>query len=277
MAENLITRFGYRGKDLRGLKFGYLTVTDMAGYVANKKGHRLPSWLTVCVCGKTRVCDPQSLRVSGHQSCGCKWGSWKKTHGLTANTFRNSKHPVYEKWGSMMKRCYDPKCERYPSYGGRGITVCDRWHVAENFITDMLQAWKPRLTLERDDVNGNYCPENCRWATSDEQANNRTTCRMLTMNGKAQSVSMWAREFGVNPQRIIARLHLGWSDEDAITKPPRITSLTRTEAHSGIYLRSRCHAKQTEDPHADRAQYEHTIYSGVTQGLIKPNQLLFPF
>jgi hypothetical protein len=118
----------------------------------------------------------------------------------------------------MKRRCENPRSHAYGDYGGRGIKVCDRWKTFENFISDMGE--RPEgMTLERIDVNGNYTPENCRWATTLEQNGNRRTRRLLTLRGKTQSMTEWARETGIDVNVINARLRRGWSDEKTLTTP----------------------------------------------------------
>lgn len=126
--------------------------------------------------------------------------------------------PIHRIWSSMRQRCTNPKDPAYHNYGGRGIKVCDRWNVYEFFRDDM----GPRpngYTLERNDVNGDYRPENCRWATRKEQSANRRNNRIITFRGQSKLVSAWAEEVGVSPGLIFSRLYRGWTVEDALTTP----------------------------------------------------------
>lgn len=118
----------------------------------------------------------------------------------------------------MHSRCELKSAASYPNYGGRGIKVCDRWQLFESFLADM----GPRpegMTVERNDMNGNYEPGNCRWATSTEQSHNKRNNVHLTANGKTQTMAEWARELGVNHTAIVYRLKAGWSVERAVTEP----------------------------------------------------------
>ena len=130
---------------------------------------------------------------------------------------------TYKAWNNMNRRCYREADPAYESYGGRGIRVCDRWRLDfDAFVEDMGIA-PPALTLERNDVNGDYTPENCRWATRKEQANNTRSNIMITLNGKTQSVTLWAEELGMPPSRLHARLK-SWPigralDPEQITAP----------------------------------------------------------
>lgn len=119
-------------------------------------------------------------------------------------------------WGQMLARCYDPKNHKYPRYGGRGIRVCDRWICFRLFIEDMGERPK-NMTLNRIDNDGDYCPENCEWATHKEQAQNRGNNKNLTFQGKTMCITQWARELGVTRESIRNRLLRGWSVEDALT------------------------------------------------------------
>jgi len=117
----------------------------------------------------------------------------------------------------MLRRCHNPHCDNYANYGGRGITVCERWLTLEQFLEDMGTRPSSEHSIERRDNDGNYEPSNCYWATPKEQARNRRNNRMLTYNGRTLCVAEWAEELGIVPNRIHNRLQLGWSDEKIIT------------------------------------------------------------
>lgn len=126
--------------------------------------------------------------------------------------------PEYQSWSAMMARCLNPKHRAYNRYGGRGIKVCERWLKFENFFADM--GVRPdELTLDRENSDGDYEPENCKWSTITEQNNNKRTNRILTAGGDSKTVSEWAREKGVSVSSLRSRLNLGWSDHDTLTKP----------------------------------------------------------
>lgn len=131
---------------------------------------------------------------------------------------RGRKSRAYVCWNNMRSRCGDPSNHRFSDYGGRGITVCERWQVFENFLTDMGEP-EAGKTIDRVDVNGNYEPGNCRWADDREQRFNKRSNRLLTFLGRTQPLNAWAEELGVPRTRIWARLNLGWSAERALTEP----------------------------------------------------------
>jgi|GEM_PF-3001522 len=124
-------------------------------------------------------------------------------------------------WQSMNHRCHDPKTKAFHTYGGRGIRVCDRWRASfEAFLADMGPRPSPRHSIDRIDVNGNYEPGNCRWATPKEQGRNKRDNRMLTAFGRTQCMAAWAEELGVTTGFIGDRIdELGWSVEEALTTP----------------------------------------------------------
>ena len=130
---------------------------------------------------------------------------------------------IYECWKDMKKRCYNPKNKRYPDYGARGISVYHEWlgeHGAENFINwAMANGYRDDLTLDRIDVNSDYEPNNCRWATLKEQANNKRQNHLITYNGKTQTVTQWAEELNVNTRTLFSRIDRGWTDEQILTTP----------------------------------------------------------
>jgi hypothetical protein len=119
----------------------------------------------------------------------------------------------------MRRRCYNPKAEKYPDYGGRGITVCSEWNNFINFQTwAMSHGYRNNLSIDRINVDGNYYPENCRWANAKEQANNKTDNRILQFRGIKRTVAEWADVVGMDKQLIYNRIRYGWSIERALTE-----------------------------------------------------------
>lgn len=131
-------------------------------------------------------------------------------HGLTGT-------PEHRVWIRMRQRCENEKDDHYKNYGARGIRVCERWQVFENFFADMGPRPGHEYTIERIHVNGNYEPGNCRWATNAEQQSNKTTSRKLTMGDMTLTVAEWARELGVNVNTLRYRVGCGWKIEDILT------------------------------------------------------------
>ncbi len=190
-------------EDLTGRKFGHLSVLNKA---PKGKGNNT-KWLCVCECGNQRVVDKGNL-LSGRQiSCGC--ASRKKarnnhlTHGL-------SKLPIYRVWSGMVTRCYNEKHDSYKWYGLRGIKMCDEWkNDFMQFYKDMNDGYRPNLELDRIDVNGNYCKENCRWATVKENQNNKRSNVYITFNGKTKTMKEWSEYYDVNYQSVHERRKMG--------------------------------------------------------------------
>jgi hypothetical protein len=157
--------------DITSERFGRLVVVDRAG---SQSGHS--TWLCRCDCGRRKPILGESLRRGLTQSCGCLQREWaaKGTHGHTRNRTGTK---TYRAWQSAKDRCFNPRCEDYPNYGGRGIRMCDRWrNDYAAFLADMGES-PPGLTLDRIDNDGDYEPGNCRWATLLEQARNKRAPR----------------------------------------------------------------------------------------------------
>src|ERR1039458_4876959 len=149
-----------------------------------------------------------------------KTGRVLKTHGML-------KTPEYKAWGSMKQRCFNPKCKEYKNYGGRGITMSDRWiNSFENFLQDMGQRPSKDHSIERIEVNGNYETYNCKWATLIEQHNNRRDNVFLEYKGERLTVAQLSRQEGVNYDVLLSRINRGWDVEKAIITPVKQFNIT---------------------------------------------------
>jgi|SRR4051794_21510913 hypothetical protein len=133
----------------------------------------------------------------------------KYPRGEKNNKFRHGGYgtPAYTVWSSMINRCRNPKCKVYPDYGGRGITVCDRWSDFALFLEDMGPP-EPGLTLDREDNDGPYCKENCRWVTMTEQNRNRRDAVMLEYEGETKHILDWCAQFGIGRSALSYRLNV---------------------------------------------------------------------
>ena len=139
------------------------------------------------------------------------------THAIKHGMYKSR---AYQAWASMRDRCGNPRHRCFRDYGGRGIKVCSRWNEFENFVADMGQP-DPGLSLDRIDNDRGYEPQNCRWATTTTQARNKRGLRPITANGVTRLACEWAEQTGIPYGTISTRLHAGWSEQDAVTVPPR--------------------------------------------------------
>lgn len=197
--------------DLTGQRFGKLTPIKVKG--ASKSGSLI--WLCRCDCGKETRVASGNLRARSTKSCGCSrhirpLGCGKK-HGLS-----NSR--VYNIWRGMIARCSKPKTTHYKYYGGKGLKVCDRWSIFQNFIDDMGIP-ENNQSIDRIDGSKGYFKENCRWVTSMQQMSNTKKNHFLTFNGETLHISGWARKIGMNKRTLLYRIESGWSIKRALTEP----------------------------------------------------------
>jgi hypothetical protein len=130
----------------------------------------------------------------------------------------STKWEMRSRFRKMHQRCYDPECEYYYNYGGRGIYVCPEWHDFENYFAH-FGCLPKGVTIDRINNDGPYSPENCRLATMKEQSRNRRTARLLELNGVVMSMIEWSEKTGIDRKTIAHRLKGGWSVEDALTVP----------------------------------------------------------
>lgn len=202
--------------DLSGNKYGRLTVLSFSGQKLSDKGNRCSMWNCVCDCGNTVDVAGSSLKNGTSKSCGCLQ---KELVSERASKHRLSKTRVYKIWGNMKTRCLNKNSTDYYLYGGRGITLCDRWMTFDNFFADMGIPSKDK-SIDRINPNGNYEPSNCRWATLTEQANNKRTSRIISFNGIRRSLKEWARSLGLNESSLRERLKT-WGLEKSLTEPKK--------------------------------------------------------
>lgn len=181
-------------------------------------------FLCRCTCGIIKPFTAQSLINGKSQSCGCRKRELASAramkHGHSVGGVRSPEHSA---WHKMLQRCYNPKDRRYQEWGGRGITVCDRWRGPNgfaNFLGDMGPRPSLRHSIDRfPDNDGNYEPGNCRWATMKEQCNNKSNNHIITFHGKTQTLTQWAEELGIHYATLEDRIRHQWPIERALTEP----------------------------------------------------------
>ena len=174
-------------------------------------------WLCRCDCGETRIVRGSHLTGKNTRSCGCLDREVVSKNAIK-HGMRYSR--LYNIWGKMKERCFNPNADNYRHYGGKGIKVCDEWLTFEGFYEwAKSSGYRDDLTIDRINVFGNYCPDNCRWATMREQANNTTRNHTITIRNETKTVQGWADEVGISRSTILSRLQNGWSPEDAVLMP----------------------------------------------------------
>lgn len=216
--------------DLTGQVFGRLSVIGDSG---ERASDGTVMWSCGCSCGAAVKVYAKSLRKGHTRSCGClsaevasSRGSEaiKNAHRSTAlnghpsRTHGQSRSLAYVSWCKMLSRCGNEKDIRYPLYGGAGVSVCDRWKSFEGFYADMGDC-PPDHSIDRKDNSGNYEPDNCRWATSVQQARNTSKNHPIEAFGETRLLCEWAELLRVNPSAILHRISSGWPADLAVTLP----------------------------------------------------------
>ena len=209
-------------KDLTGMKFGRLTVEKRLDDRIYKNGKAYPLWLCRCDCGNTKAVIGGNLTRGLTKSCGClqkeKASNAKYKHGDTDSR-------LYNVWSAIKRRCFNSSVPEYHRYGGRGITMCEEWFDYNTFrnwaYNSGYKSDAPRgeCTIDRIDNDGNYCPENCRWVSQQEQMNNVSYNHYIACNGETHTVAEWSRIRGIPYAILLQRLNrYKMSAEKALSK-----------------------------------------------------------
>lgn len=196
---------------------------SLAGAPFRIKGNTIA--VMACFCGKKFVADLNSVRKKTTVSCGCARKA-PRTHGHCSVGLESKEYKI---WSGMKARCYSVNRKAYKDYGGRGISVCDRWvNSFENFLSDMGKRPTDNHTIERLDNDGNYEPSNCCWATRKDQQKNRRVSRRLTAFGETKNITEWFNDprCVVSPVSVYSRLNSGMSAEEALSLPRKRCGLT---------------------------------------------------
>lgn len=203
--------------DLTGMTFGRLTVITRAA-----DRHKHVYWQCKCNCGNPELIEIEgsSLKSGKTLSCGC----YGREQRLNANTKHNLSHTRIKRiYYDMRSRCYDKNTPKFHNHGGRGIRVCDEW-MTENGL-EIFYEWainngyQDDLSIDRIDNDGNYTPENCRWATIEEQNFNRRNNRLFEINGACKHAKEWCKEYDVNINTFWQRDRKGYTGADLIAPP----------------------------------------------------------
>jgi hypothetical protein len=202
------------GADHTGKVFGRLTVLSKAESVRYEK-QTAARWFVKCQCGNEKIVSATKLVSGSTKSCGCL----KRELAAKSHTTHDMRwHPFYRIWAKMRGRCLCKTDAAYLDYGGRGITICEKWSDFSLFVSDMGERPKG-FTLERLDNDKGYSPDNCKWASRKEQARNRRSSRILEINGIEKCLAEWCEFYNLQYGTVLARINKGWSVSKAFELP----------------------------------------------------------
>ncbi len=210
--------------DLTGARYGALVVLGQEPTIYPG----VTRWRVRCDCSVIKVVTGAALRGGATKTCGAHPSQLR--HGHSTSTVIGPTRE-YQSWTAMLARCRNPRAAHYAKYGGRGITVCQRWHTFEHFLLDMGPR-PPSTTIDRINNDGNYEPGNCRWADGRQQSRNRSTAKTVTLRGETMPLAECAERYALSRHLLWGRLRRGWDIERAVFAKP-------TRSHPGIHAGSR--------------------------------------
>lgn len=203
-------------KDISGKIFGKLLVLKRS----ENNIPKLVRYICKCDCGNIREVSSSNLKYGHTKSCGCL----AKTIHIKHHMYN---HPIYKVYFSMKSRCHNKKNKRYKNYGGRGIVMCDEWKDSfEQFYKDMGPKPSPKHSIDRINNNGNYCKENCKWSTREQQDSNKTNNIFISHNGITKTITQWSKILNVSVQTLMKRHNNKWDDSKIIEAPVKNYLLT---------------------------------------------------
>jgi hypothetical protein len=206
-------------ENFKGKKFGKLTAFKFSHFRKSNR-NTLQYWIFKCDCGNKTTKSRQNIQKSnGTTSCGCDFKQKARIAHMKHGFFGT---PIYNIWTHMIARCHYEFNDSYERYGARGIIVCDRWRESfTNFYSDMGDRPTSKHSIDRIDVNGDYCKENCRWATQKQQSNNKTNNFHVEYRGKIYTISQLSEKYLIDRKVLRNRIIRGWNIKEALFTPVR--------------------------------------------------------
>lgn len=230
--------------ELIGKVFGRLTVIEKA-----PSSQWQSWWVCRCECGTVKPVKQRYLITGDTTSCGCLLREWKAGLKQRVTTHGKTGSREWMAWRNMNSRCYDPKNKRFAYYGGRGITVCPEWREDFSAFFSSMGPCPPSFQIERMDNSKGYSPSNCKWASKQENCNNRRSNVVVEYEGRRQTASQWASELNCKLANILYRFHQGWSAREVLfgrasgrtRQPVAVCSLPCVSAQDQARPASSCH------------------------------------
>lgn len=198
-------------KDYTGKRFGKLVCLKRI------KDNKITKYVCHCDCGNEKTVESGHLVAGSTNSCGCLRKGINKTHGMT-NT------RPYHIWRGLSARCNNKNNKDYHKYGGRGITVSQKWNTFSGFWEEMKSGYAENLQIDRINNNGDYCKENCRWVSNKINSRNTRANVFISFNGKSACLQEWSEITGILRETLADRIKRGWSIKDTLTIKPNLSN-----------------------------------------------------